>query len=85
MARSQFSSPADAQSRYRTLDGFLKGTHTSKAKLARELGVSPSLVSSWVRGRTEPDLAMCIRLVERCKIPMASLIRKKPQPVSVSE
>jgi len=49
----------------------------TQAEVADELGIAESTLSMIKSRQREPDLALTVRLVNRCRVPVESLMRKK--------
>ncbi len=68
---------------YPNLAAFLKETGITQEALAAELGISQSHLSMLINGDRQPSLPLALRIVERTRVPLESLL--KPEPASTSE
>lgn len=59
---------------YRNLAAFLKATRTTQDAFAREMGIAPSYVSMLLRGERTPSLPLALRIAERARVPLESLL-----------
>lgn len=58
---------------------FDDDANPSQAALARELGISTPYLSMIKCREREPDLALAIRIMNRCRVPLESLIQTVPR------
>lgn len=63
---------------YADLAAFFEDTaNPTQSELADELGISVSLMSMIKCRQREPDIALAIKIMDRCRVPLESLIRIK--------
>ena len=60
--------------RYATLKGFFKATRASQSEIAARVGVTPSAMSLYVRGKRIPQPAIALRLSQICNVSLESLL-----------
>lgn len=60
--------------RYATLKAYFKATRASQAEIAARVGVTPSAMSLYVRGKRIPQPAIAIRLSQICNVSLESLL-----------
>jgi transcriptional regulator with XRE-family HTH domain len=59
---------------YPNLAAFLKDAHLTQEAFADEMGIAPSYVSMLLRGERTPSLPLALRIAERARIPLESLM-----------
>jgi DNA-binding XRE family transcriptional regulator len=59
---------------YPNLQAYFRGEGATQGALAHELGISQALLSMIKWGLREPDLALALRIAERCRVPLESLV-----------
>jgi transcriptional regulator with XRE-family HTH domain len=64
---------------YRNLAAFLRGTHLTQEAFAAQVDVAPSFISMLVRGERQPSLPVALRIAERARIPVESLLTVKEE------
>lgn len=63
---------------YADLDSFFRGNpDLSMQEIAAELGITLSMVSYMRNGLRQPSLDLALRIAERCKIPIESLVTRQ--------
>lgn len=62
--------------RYATLRAFFETTRASQAEIAEKVGVTPSAMSLYVRGKRIPQPAIAIKLSEVCRVSLESLLQR---------
>ena len=60
--------------RHATLKAFFRATRASQAEIAARVGVTPSAMSLYVRGKRIPQPAIAIRLSHICNVSLESLL-----------
>jgi len=70
---------------YPDLAAYFRAEEGTQGDLAHELGISPSLLSMFKWGEREPQLALALRISERCRVPLESLIKvRRPTPAKAA-
>lgn len=65
-----------SRKRYATLEAFFKATRASQAEIAERVGVTPSAMSLYVRGKRIPQPAIALKLAQVCNVSLESLLRR---------
>jgi transcriptional regulator with XRE-family HTH domain len=60
--------------RYATLNAFFKETRASQSEIAEKIGVTPSAMSLYVRGKRIPQPAIALKLAQVCSVSLESLL-----------
>lgn len=60
--------------RYATLKAFFRATRASQAEIAERVGVTPSAMSLYVRGKRIPQPAIALKLSSVCNVSLESLL-----------
>jgi transcriptional regulator with XRE-family HTH domain len=68
---------AMSRRRYATLRGYFKATRARQAEIATRVGVSPSAMSLYVRGKRIPQPAIALKLAQVCSVSLESLLSGK--------
>lgn len=63
---------------YPNLAAFLREHDGTAHELARELGISPPLLSMIKWRVRQPRLELALKIAERCNVPLESLLLPKP-------
>jgi len=61
---------------YPDLKAYLAATKHRQVDLASELGVSPGHLNLIIHGHKQPSLPLAVKLSERCRVPLRSLLRE---------
>jgi Helix-turn-helix. len=61
---------------YPNLVSYFDKTDETQQQVASELGISTAYMSMIKWRQRQPDLALALRISERCNVPLESLIRK---------
>jgi hypothetical protein len=70
---------------YPDLHAFFKAEGRIQAEVAHELGISTALLSMFKWREREPHLELALRISERCRVPLASLVKlRKPTPAKAA-
>lgn len=64
-----------SRKRYATLRAFFLATRVSQAEIANKVGVTPSAMSLYVRGKRIPQPAIALRLAHVCNVSLESLLQ----------
>lgn len=68
--------PVDTVRIYPDLAAFFDDPkNPTQVELARELGISTPYMSMLKCRQREPDIALAIKIMQRCRVPLESLIR----------
>lgn len=70
--------------RYRSLAAWMRATHTTPAKLARELGVTTAYVSMLKNKRRQPTLEMGLKLHRLTGVPLENFLIEELDPLEQS-
>jgi transcriptional regulator with XRE-family HTH domain len=68
---------AMSRRRYATLREYFKVTGTPQARIAERVGVCPSAMSLYVRGKRIPQPATALKLAQVCSVSLESLLSGK--------
>ena len=60
--------------RYATLTAYFRATKASQADIAERVGVTPSAMSLYVRGKRIPQPAIALKLARVCNVSLESLL-----------
>lgn len=60
--------------RYATLMAYFRATKASQAEVAARVGVTPSAMSLYVRGKRIPQPAIALRIARVCNVSLESLL-----------
>ena len=70
---------------YPDLHAFFKAEGRVQKAVAHELGISTALLSMFKWREREPHLELALRISERCRVPLASLVKlRKPTPAKAA-
>ena len=77
--------PGMAIRTYPNLFAFFRAEGRIQDTIAQELGISPALLSMFKWGLRQPDLALALRIADRCRVPLESLVKvQRPQPAKAT-
>ena len=62
---------------YPDLAAYLRGERCTLTRLAEELELSVPYLSELTRGKKQPSLPLALRIAQRCRIPIESLLRRE--------
>jgi len=62
--------------RYTTLRAYFKATRARQADVAERVGVTPSAMSLYVRGKRIPQPAIALKLADVCSVSLEGLLRR---------
>lgn len=63
--------------RYATLSAFFEATRARQAEIAEKVGVTPSAMSLYVRGKRIPQPQIALKLAQVCSVSLESLLSGK--------
>jgi transcriptional regulator with XRE-family HTH domain len=71
---------------YPNLHAFFRAEGRVQDDVARDLGISPGLLSMFKWGERQPRLELALRISERCRVPLESLVLvRRPRPAKAAD